>query len=61
MKKGFSVLILLVVIVLLPTFANAQFGGEIDDVNDVPIDGGLSILLAAGIGYGANKVRKSKC
>lgn len=28
--------------------------------NDVPIDGGLSILLAAGVGYGLKKYRKAK-
>ena len=27
--------------------------------NDVPMDGGLSILLAAGVGYGVKKVRES--
>jgi hypothetical protein len=34
-----------------------------DDVNDTPIDGGIALLVAAGIGYGLNKVnqaRKSK-
>ena len=30
------------------------------DNDDVPIDGGLSLLLAAGAGYGANKLRKNK-
>lgn len=28
-----------------------------DQVNDVPIDGGISVLLAAGLGYGAKKAR----
>ncbi len=27
---------------------------------DVPIDGGLSILLAAGVGYGIKELRKTK-
>ena len=27
--------------------------------NDVPIDGGLSLLLAAGVGYGVKRVRKN--
>lgn len=26
--------------------------------NDVPIDGGLSLLLAAGVGYGVKKYRR---
>lgn len=28
------------------------------DPDSAPIDGGLSLLLAAGIGYGARKLRK---
>jgi hypothetical protein len=31
-----------------------------DNTSDVPIDGGLGFLLAAGIGYGANRLRKHK-
>ena len=34
-----------------------------DDVNDTPIDGGIALLVAAGIGYGlkkANQARKNK-
>lgn len=27
---------------------------------DVPIDGGLSVLLAAGVGYGIKELRKKK-
>ena len=29
-------------------------------VNDVPIDGGLSLLLVAGVGYGIKKYREQK-
>ena len=29
-------------------------------VADVPIDGGLSLLLAAGVGYGVKKYRDQK-
>jgi hypothetical protein len=28
--------------------------------DDVPIDGGLSLLLAAGVGYGVKKIRRRK-
>jgi hypothetical protein len=31
--------------------------GFTDDVGDVPVDGGLSLLAAAGVGYGAKKMR----
>ena len=32
-------------------------GGTNPDAGSVPIDGGLSLLLAAGVGYGAKKLR----
>jgi len=31
---------------------------ELPDPGGVPVDGGLGFLLAAGVGYGANKLRK---
>jgi hypothetical protein len=31
------------------------------DPNEVPVDGGLSLLLASGLGYGINKIKKTKC
>jgi hypothetical protein len=30
------------------------------DPNDVPIDGGLSFLIAGGVGYGLYRLKKSK-
>ena len=36
----------------LPAMAQPDPGGEVD----VPIDGGLSLLLAAGVAYGAKKM-----
>lgn len=50
---------ILIAIVLLPSllFAQPAFG---DDVNDVPVDGGLSLLIAAGAGYGLNKMKVKK-
>jgi hypothetical protein len=30
------------------------------DVNDVPLDGGLSLLLAAGAAFGVRRVRRRK-
>jgi hypothetical protein len=34
--------------------------GFTDDVGDVPVDGGLSLLAAAGVGYGAKKIRERR-
>ncbi len=45
--------------ILLPTLVHAQPGFG-DDINDVPLDGGLSLLIVAGIGYGAKKVREKR-
>lgn len=51
--------ILLCILFILPTILNAQPVFD-DDVNDVPIDGGLTLLVAAGIGYGAKKIREKR-
>ena len=31
-----------------------------DDPNDVPVDGGLSFLIAGGVGYGIYRLKKAK-
>ena len=36
---------------------NADTGGP---PTGLPVDGGLSLLLAAGVGYGANRLRKNR-
>ncbi|MCU0322009.1 MAG: hypothetical protein MUE72_06290 [Chitinophagaceae bacterium] len=41
---------------IIPSLTHAQPVFD-DDVNDVPIDGGLTVLVAAGIGYGVKKIR----
>lgn len=62
MKKHFGKIILgavfLVVALSLPTFLFA--GGGPGEDPDAPIDGGLSLLLAAGVGYGVKKYRDIK-
>ena len=43
--------------------AGPGFGGAVDDGGNVcaaPLDGGLSILLASGIGFGAKMLKKNK-
>lgn len=60
MKKIFTIQILLVIaIIFAPSILHAQ-PTFTDDVNDVPIDGGLSLLVAAGVGYGAKKLKSRK-
>ena len=60
MKKISTIQILaLLAVLFLPTLLHAQPGFD-DEVNDVPIDGGLSLLVAAGVGYGAKKLREKR-
>ena len=44
---------------IIPSLTHAQPVFD-DDVNDVPIDGGLSLLVAVGVGYGAKKIKNRK-
>jgi hypothetical protein len=44
---------------IIPSLTHAQPVFD-DDVNDVPIDGGLSLLVAAGVGYGAKKLKQKR-
>jgi hypothetical protein len=50
----FSVLILIAI-----AYAKAQITDPGIDP-DVPIDGGLSLLVAAGVGYGTKKLREKR-
>ena len=42
----------------MPCMLHAQPDFVDDVVDDVPVDGGLSLLVAAGIGYSARKMKK---
>jgi hypothetical protein len=46
--------------IAIPICLIAQPPGFEQDTNDVPIDGGLSLLLAAGIGYGIKRKFKQE-
>ena len=54
-----SITLLLLACILIPTILLAQPGFD-DDVNDVPIDGGLSLLVAAAVGYGIKKINDKR-
>jgi hypothetical protein len=47
-------------ILVLPILATAQGPAFDEQVLDVPFDGGVSLLVAAGIGYGIKKAREKK-
>jgi hypothetical protein len=51
--------VLLLISFLVPALVHAQ-PGFTDDTSDVPIDGGLSLLVAAGVGYGAKKIQERR-
>lgn len=51
--------IIIVLIIVLPLLSIAQPSFD-DDVEDVPIDGGLSLLIAGGIGMAAKKMKGKK-
>jgi hypothetical protein len=51
--------LLLVIVLFSPVLLNAQPSDPGSDP-DVPIDGGLSVLLAAGVGYGIRELKKKR-
>ena len=59
MKNKFYLLtaVLMIIITAIPFFAMAQDPGG---GPDVPIDGGLTLLIAAGAAYGVKKYRDHK-
>ena len=60
MKKIFNLQTLMIILVmLLPVLVHAQSdpGGDPDTA---PIDGGLSLLIAGGVGYGVKRVREKR-
>jgi hypothetical protein len=60
-SKCLMITVLMVIVFnLLPMITKAQLTFDVGDP-DAPIDGGVSVLLIAGVGYGlkkANEVRK---
>ena len=59
LKLSTIIAICFIAALILPSLVHAQPVFD-DDVNDVHIDGGLSLLIAAGVGYGAKKMRNKK-
>lgn len=49
----------LIAVLIFPSLTHAQPVFD-DDVNDIPVDGGLSLLVAAGVGYGLKKMKTKK-
>lgn len=53
-------MLLLAAALLSSPLAFATWWGNDDDCNDVPLDGGISLLAAAGVGYGAKKIAEKR-
>lgn len=51
--------LMMISLIAVPVVVQAQFGDTNPDP-DAPIDGGIGLLLAAGIGYGVKKVRDNR-
>lgn len=53
--------IFIVIVLLMTNQLHAQTADPGDvDPDAVPLDGGLSLLVAAGVGYGAKKMKERK-
>jgi len=55
-QKVVSLCILLLIITNIAHAQPPALGGDAD----APVDGGLSLLIAGGIGYGVKKVKEKK-
>lgn len=58
-----SILFALVITFSLPLAASANWGGWDNNkppTNNAPLDGGLSLLIAAGAGYGVKRYAQAK-
>jgi hypothetical protein len=60
MKKTYKILSLLSVFTLVLAFKALAIDDDGGIGGDVPIDGGLSLLVAAGVGYGAKKAKERR-
>jgi hypothetical protein len=52
----------IIIVAMLLILPAAAFADDIPDPgpDPVPLDGGLSVLIAAGVGYGVKKVRDNR-
>jgi hypothetical protein len=59
MKKYILSTALLIALTISSTYIMAQPTFD-DDVDDVPVDGGITLLMAAGIGYGIKRMNDKR-
>lgn len=58
MKKATIITIIIFLLITSNSKAQSDPPSFDDQVLDTPIDGGLSLLVAAGVGYGAKRLRR---
>ncbi|HRO43421.1 MAG TPA: hypothetical protein PL009_11350 [Flavipsychrobacter sp.] len=58
-KISLAFIVVLLVMSTINSYAQDP-GDPGGDVDNVPIDGGVSLLIAAGVGYGAKKLRDAR-
>ena len=51
--------VVIIIMICLPSLVHAQSLPDPGNA-DAPIDGGVSILIAAGVGYGVRKVKEHR-
>ena len=56
----FLLLVLLIPMLLIAQPVGNPYGSGSGDPDAVPIDGGFSLLVAAGVGYGAKKLKERR-
>jgi hypothetical protein len=54
-----KVVCLMIILLAVTNLAHADIN-DLTDPDTLPIDGGLSLLVAAGVGYGAKKVKENR-
>jgi hypothetical protein len=55
-----AMILFAVALLALPVSSFAWGTPPPEDCNDVPLDGGLSLLAVAGVGYGAKKIAEKR-
>lgn len=61
LKKILTILILMTAFMVAPEFIQSAIAQPPPpDIQPIPIDGGLGLLLAAGIFYGARKLKNNE-
>ena len=60
MKKKINLLLTILILSLLYSIPALSQPSLPTPPGSAPIDGGLSLLVAAGVGYGAKKIREKK-